>query len=83
MTGERRIELDPDFAATLSEVERRMVELYYIEDQPPEEVERRLGMPYEEALQVLKQVGEVEYRVVWREDGPAASVRRRRHGGGG
>jgi hypothetical protein len=83
MTGERRIELDPDFAATLSEGERRIIQLYYIEDLPPAEVERQLGMPYEEALRILEQVGEVEYQVVWREDGPAASVRRRRHGRGG
>lgn len=83
MTGERRIQLDPDFAATLSEGERRIIELYYIEDSPPEEVERQLGMPYEEVLRILKQIGEVEYQVVWGEDGPAASIRRRRQGRGG
>jgi hypothetical protein len=35
-------------------------------------------MPYEEAMRLLGKIGEVEYQIEWRHEGPVTMVRRKR-----
>jgi hypothetical protein len=74
----KKVEVEPSFADSLSDVERRLVQLYYCEDESPQRIEFELKMPYEEAMRLLGKIGEVEYQIEWRHEGPVTMVRRKR-----
>jgi hypothetical protein len=76
----KRVEIDPELAKGLSQVERRLIQLYYVDDAAPERLESELGIPYEEAMRRLAEIGEVEYAIEWRHEGDSVTlVRRKRH----
>lgn len=77
----RKVEVDPSFAESLSDVERRLVQLYYCEDESPQRIESELKLPYEEAMRLLGEIGEVEYQIEWRHEGEVTLVRRKRRVG--
>ena len=75
----RRAKIDPEFAKELSKFEQRLIQLCYVDDMAPERVESELGVPYEEAMRRLAEIGEVEFAVEWQEgEEPVTLVRRKR-----
>lgn len=79
--SKRSVDIDPDFARSLSDIERRLVRLYYCEDVSPEKIEAELEMPYEDAMELLRTIGEVEYQIEWQPrhgEGPVTLLRRKR-----
>jgi hypothetical protein len=52
----KRVEIDPELAKGLSQVERRLIQLYYVDDAAPERLESELGIPYEEAMRRLAEI---------------------------
>lgn len=75
--SKRKAEIEASFAKSLSDVERRLVQLYYCEDVEPQRIESELNIPYEEVMGLLSKIGEVEYQIEWRHEGPVTLVRRR------
>ena len=62
----RDFEIDKDFERSLSKVQRRLVRLYYGEDASPARIESELGLSPEQAMDILREIGDVEHRVEWR-----------------
>jgi hypothetical protein len=51
----KRVEIDPELAKGLSQVERRLIQLSYVDDAAPERLES-VGIPYEEAMRRLAEI---------------------------